>query len=49
MPKIYLSPSTQQGNPYVTGGGSVKCGMPIGAESTDNHKKLVEHSFYHTA
>ncbi len=22
MPKIYLSPSTQESNPYVTGGGS---------------------------
>ena len=35
MPKIYLSPSTQEGNPYVTGSGSEEYNMNLLADALE--------------
>lgn len=33
MPKIYLSPSTQESNPYITGSGSEEYNMNLLADA----------------
>ncbi len=35
MPKIYLSPSTQEGNPYITGSGSEEYNMNLLADALE--------------
>ncbi len=37
MPKIYLSPSTQESNPYITGSGSEEYNMNLLADALEPH------------
>ena len=42
MPKIYLSPSTQEYNPYITGNGSEEYFMNLIADAMEPYGMLIE-------